>query len=326
MNSHRCRFRWIASLQHACKRELWCNNKICTRFHGRYEPKQKARFLQELYNDTSKDKFPGMVACGFGVFGLCPHYNNASCPYRHFSHILPLSAEQQAELDSALEGVDGLKRCSPLPVVIAKPAAGSYGPKFDSTPIGTVSCAAFDVRAGGSGSGSSASPATARISQPSTMAPWSKQIPRTATIASIPNGSATAAPISAITAATSATVGPTASGSSSAITATAELKTSLAPVVSKASAALHAIVAALLHQTNRRAHVTALGAQLRHHGIASWRNDYSPQLGSLWEFISRSPKVFTIDSVTKTVSLSAAAGAVASKSLSSQSPVTDRKQ
>jgi hypothetical protein len=98
---------------HACHLQLDCSRPDCRRVHGAFEPKQTARFRENVEKGT-RGRAEGMAACAFALIGACPHYDDGKCQYRHWTHVVQFTRQQVAELTKALRGVTVVKEmCSP---------------------------------------------------------------------------------------------------------------------------------------------------------------------------------------------------------------------
>ncbi len=74
---------------HSCDWQLNCDVPKCPRIHGAFESKQDQMFKTKTEQGKAT-KAQGHVACAFQLVGVCAHYYDGECTYRHYDTLLPV--------------------------------------------------------------------------------------------------------------------------------------------------------------------------------------------------------------------------------------------
>ncbi len=91
----------------------------CNKIHGKFEPKQEARYQREVAAGK-KDPSTGIAVCVFQLVGSCLRYHSGLCTYRHFTAMRELTARQFDEFQAQLavkSKFEVAKQCCPQPVI-----------------------------------------------------------------------------------------------------------------------------------------------------------------------------------------------------------------
>jgi hypothetical protein len=108
--------------RYVCDLQLQCSKAVCNRIHGKFDTAQVAHYVK------TEQHMAGMQACSFQIRGCCP--NKSECTFRHFSALLPLSAEQRKEIDATVASHEKFvaNQSCPIPKTVKKKVVFSTTP------------------------------------------------------------------------------------------------------------------------------------------------------------------------------------------------------
>jgi hypothetical protein len=304
---------------HACAEQMGCSKPKCGKVHGIWEPTQEA-YYQENIRKGKRKNAQGMATCVYALKGMCEHFKTAVCTYRHFTSIVELSKEQEAEVQRGLEGAERLRKCHLRPKVEVvkakviqtdsqaaqvKKKAVSFAPNTKEAP--TISqppkrfvrrpltldkniCAVHPVLI-----------KTHKNAQNDAEIPKEVEVPQEA---EVPKEGGEMWERFMRPPYTQNTVEDTQESKQLRVKAQLEIAAKLQHT------ALHAVIKVILTRSGS-IRLQDLRQALIPFGIDDWARDYAPTFGTVAEFVRRFPTVFEVDEFKFTVTLSAKAFEVA---------------